>query len=363
MWCRHCHQEVAGVPDRRTRQPACPVCQQLLKPAVAEAASEQRPQPAQSLSSAPVAAPTDERSARTQRVDLREAVEAHREIAANAQAHSALPLPPAHLTARQMSVAASRSSLLPAETQGHAAATSSELESDQARQETMRLVDAARRLDTTVEHPLDSLQYSASKDVQPSPMPDPGLPLPATTSLENLDRELDAVEAILNSWCDIAPMQRTTEPVPQQPAERLPTVEPIPQKADPALAAAASTKVKIASLERQGTLLVMAQVTFFVSAAIAAAWSLSGRGEWLLGHLIGVSVTGQICTLFCLAWFVSKLRGVLQKANDAELQLHRAQRQNLVSQSLGSSTNTVVPSPKQSHRKAGARTRGRSLQS
>ena len=63
----------------------------------------------------------------------------------------------------------------------------------------------------------------------------------------------------------------------------------------------------------------MAQVIFFVSAAIAALWSITSRGEWLVGHLIGVSITGQICTLFCLAWFLSKLRGVQEQLRDSEL--------------------------------------------
>ena len=70
--------------------------------------------------------------------------------------------------------------------------------------------------------------------------------------------------------------------------------------------------------ERQVSLVLLANVGFFIAAAIAAAWSLLDTGTWFLGHLIGVGITGQVCTMFCLAWLLTQNRAVADALEGAD---------------------------------------------
>jgi hypothetical protein len=138
-------------------------------------------------------------------------------------------------------------------------------------------------------------------------------------SLAALDREIEAVDALLQSWTQESVDDETTSRVTELPhikTRRAPTAY---KKLDPLTASVASTRQNVHRIERQISLLLMAQLTFFISAALASFWSLTNQGQWLIGHLVGVSITGQLCTLFCLTWFVAKLRGVQQRLSDTEV--------------------------------------------
>lgn len=141
----------------------------------------------------------------------------------------------------------------------------------------------------------------------------------AVNSLAALDREIEAVDALLQSWAEDSDSVEPTAAVTELPRIKTQRAAPSPRKLDPLTASVASTRQNVHHIERQISLLLMAQITFFVSAALASVWSLMNQGQWLIGHLVGVSITGQLCTLFCLTWFVSKLRAVQQRLSDTEV--------------------------------------------
>lgn len=138
-------------------------------------------------------------------------------------------------------------------------------------------------------------------------------------SLAALDREIEAVDALLQAWTQEPVHDETTSRVTELPRIKTRRAPSAFKKLDPLTASVASTRQNVHRIERQISLLLMAQLTFFISAALASFWSLTYQGQWLIGHLVGVSITGQLCTLFCLTWFVSKLRGVQQRLSDTEV--------------------------------------------
>lgn len=143
-------------------------------------------------------------------------------------------------------------------------------------------------------------------------------------SLAALDREIDAFDALLENWPSDAVSSETvsSETVNEEPvfeAVQPDHPKPFRKKIDPLTFSVGTTRQQVQRLERQISLLLIAQITFFVGAALASLWALTQPEQGLVGQLVGVSITGQLGTLFCLAWFVSRMRSIHQKLSDAEM--------------------------------------------
>jgi hypothetical protein len=154
-------------------------------------------------------------------------------------------------------------------------------------------------------------------------------------SLAALDREIEAVDALLQSWAQEPATVGHHAAVTELPQIQTKRSASSFRKLDPLTASVASTRQNVHRIERQISLLLMAQLSFFVSAALASVWSLTYQGQWLIGHLVGVSITGQLCTLFCLTWFVSKLRSVQQRLSDTEVLIVKERLSESSSKTLG----------------------------
>ena len=140
-----------------------------------------------------------------------------------------------------------------------------------------------------------------------------------TNSLAALDREIDAFDALLENWPGDAVSSETENEQPVFEAVQPDHPKPFRKKMDPLTFSVGTTRQQVQRLERQVSLLLIAQITFFVGAALASLWALTQPEQGLVGQLVGVSITGQLGTLFCLAWFVSRMRSIHQKLSDAEM--------------------------------------------
>ena len=138
-------------------------------------------------------------------------------------------------------------------------------------------------------------------------------------SLAALDREIDAFDTLLENWPGEASRSQTVDEEPIFEAVQPVHPKPFRKKMDPLTLSVGTTRQQVQRVERQVSLLLIAQITFFVGAALTSLWALPQPEQGLGGQVVADSNTGQLGTLFCLAWFVSRMRSIQQRLSDAEM--------------------------------------------
>ncbi len=138
-------------------------------------------------------------------------------------------------------------------------------------------------------------------------------------AIAELDREIRTIEEILDGWQPRrARRQDASEPsLARHFGDEL--IESRLQKRREGFRSQIVTGIRRIRLsERQVSLLLLANLGFFLTVALTGLWSNISPGAWAPGYLLSIAITGQIGTLVGLAWMLSHARTTAELLEGAE---------------------------------------------
>jgi len=138
-------------------------------------------------------------------------------------------------------------------------------------------------------------------------------------AIAELDREIRTIEEILDGWQPRrARRQDASEPsLARHFGDEL--IESRLQKRREGFRSQIVTGIRRIRLsERQVSLLLLANLGFFLTVTLTGLWSNISPGTWSPGYLLSIAITGQIGTLVGLAWMLSHTRTTAEQLEGAE---------------------------------------------